>query len=178
MCPLDTVLWLARDGSDGAERDGRPRGVDLELALDASRHGGEDDPRLALEAFGAAVDERLERVRVVHVNHVAQLGVYPPAGLDAVQPADDKLELHIEVVVKLLDAAVMRRDLNVLYPLLDKAGGDFCLVLSNIILAEQKLPVQVGNIYGICRWLRKCQVTSNRIGDIPVSLKIQAGIFL
>lgn len=150
--PLDAVFRLAGDGGNSAERNRGSRRVHVELALDARGDGGEDDARLALEALCAAVDERLDAVRVARLfGHGDEHGVDPAASLDAVEAADDELELAVEGLVKVLDARVVRCDGDALDAVLDKLGRYFGLVLAHVCLAEEELSVQVGDVNGIWR---------------------------
>lgn len=54
--PFDAMFGLSRDRSNSTERNSGSRGMHVELAFDAGGHGGNDDSRLALKAFGATVD--------------------------------------------------------------------------------------------------------------------------
>lgn len=103
---------------------------------------------MALEALGAAVDERLDVVGVIGPvrGNRDQHGVYPSSCFDAVKPADNKLELLVEALVEVLDAIIVRGDLHALDPLLDKPCSHFCLVLPDVRLPEQELAVEVGYI--------------------------------
>lgn len=133
MRPLDAVLRLSRDRGDGAKRNRGSGGVHVQLAFYARGEGREDDPGLALEALRAAINQRLDAVRVLRfLGNGDQHRVDPSPSLDAVQAADDELELLVELVVKVLDPLVVRRDLNTLDPLLDELGCDLGLVLANV----------------------------------------------
>lgn len=101
------MLGEAGRVGDGADGEGGRRGEHVEAALVAARDGREHDARLALEALGAAVDERLEAVGVVAVDEVDEGGADPPARVDRVEAADDEVELHVVVVVLVLDLAVV-----------------------------------------------------------------------
>jgi hypothetical protein len=80
--PLNAVLGQARRVRNRADgKDGLPR-QHVEAALVAGRERRENEARLSLEALGAAVDERLERVRVVGVDHIDERGVDPAPCLD------------------------------------------------------------------------------------------------
>lgn len=148
--PLDAVFGLPRDGGNGAEGHGGARGVHVELALDARGDGREDDASLALEALGAAVDERLDPVGVFGLlGDGHEHGIDPSARLDAVQAANDELELLVELLVKVLDAVVVRRDGDALDAPLHELGGDLGLVLAHIVFAEEELAVKVGDVDGV-----------------------------
>lgn len=150
--PLDAVLGLARYRGNGAERDGSARGVHVELALDARCGAGQDDAGLALEALGAAVDERLYPVGVVDLlGNGHEHGVDPAARLDAVQPADDELKLLVEARVKVLDAGVVSGDAHALDALLDEARGNLGLVPAHVGLPEEELSVEVGDVDCVCK---------------------------
>ena len=58
-----------------------------------------------------AVDERLHALWVVLVDELHELCIDPPPRLDAVEPADDEVELHVVLVVLVLDLAKVRGDL-------------------------------------------------------------------
>ena len=100
--------------------------------------------------FGPAVDERLQRVGRLVVDHVHQHRVDPSAGLDAVHAAHDDLELHVKVLVKVLDPAVVRRDAHPADPLLDERRCHLGLELAHVSLAEEELPVEVGDVDRVC----------------------------
>lgn len=125
--PLDAVLRLAGDGGERAERHRGARGVHRQLAFDARREGGQDDTSLALEPFGATVDQRLEGLWVLHVHHVDERGVDPATRLDAVQAADDQLELHVVLLVLVLDLAVVGGDFDSRDAALDERSGNLGL---------------------------------------------------
>lgn len=151
--PFDAMLRLPWDRSDGAERNGGSRCVHVQLALYTGCHPGDNNPGLALEALSTAVYKGLHGVGTavrVLLRQTNKLGIYPSTGLDAVQPADDELELHVEVVVKVLDAAVVRGDADAVDALLDETGGDLGLVLSHVGFAEKELAVEVGNVDCVC----------------------------
>ena len=101
---------------------------------------------MTLEALGAAVDQGFHAVRVFVVYHVDESGVDPSACLDAVQPAHDDLELHVEVFVEVLYLAVIWRDLDAFYPLLDELGGYFGFEFPYVRVTEEKLAVKVGDV--------------------------------
>lgn len=56
----------------------------IELTLDTGGHGRPYDTALAFEAFGATVDQRLQGVRVLHVDHGYESAVDPAAGFNGV----------------------------------------------------------------------------------------------
>lgn len=144
--PLDAVLGKTGGVGDRADREGGGGRVDVERALVARRDRREDDTRLALEALSAAVDERLEAVRVLHVDHLNELGVDPAARRDRVQTSDDDVELHVELVGVILDLAVVGRHLDAGDTLVDERSGHLGLGLADISLAEEELAVEVGNV--------------------------------
>jgi len=165
VCPLDAMLWLARNGCDCAQGHRRARGVHVKLALYAGGHSGEDDPGLPFEAwrswsaggykrgyrlggdtFCPAVYQRLVAVLDILIDHVDEGRVDPSTCLDAVQAADDELELHVKALVEILDPVVVRSDLDALHSPLDKPCGHFSLGLAHILLAEEELTVEVGDV--------------------------------
>lgn len=101
------------------------------------------------DTFCPTINQWLQRVLVVHVDHIHEGGIDPSPCFDAVETANNKLKLHIEILIELLYSAVMRCNLDALDSLLDKFGGDFCLELSDVVFAKEKLAVKVRYIDGV-----------------------------
>lgn len=99
--------------------------------------------------FCSAVNQWFERVLVIHVNHIHQRRVDPPSCFDAVETADNKLKLHVEVLVEFLYSAIVWCNLDALDALLDEFRGDFCFELSYIVFAKEELAVEVRDVDGI-----------------------------
>jgi hypothetical protein len=100
--------------------------------------------------FSSAVNQRLQTLGVFHVNHSDQGGVNPAASLDAVKAANDDLELHIVVLILILDLADEGSNFDTLNSLFHKGSSDFGLGLADISLAKEKLSVKIGDVNGIC----------------------------
>lgn len=86
--------------------------------------------------FCPTVDQWLERVLIFHIYHIYESRIDPSSCFDAVKTANNELKLHIEILVELLYSAIVRCDLYPLDSALDEFGGDFCLELPYIGLAE------------------------------------------
>lgn len=99
--------------------------------------------------FSSTINQRLETLWVLGIHHSDQRCVDPATSFNAVQSTDDDLELHVIVFIFILDLANKRGDLDSFHSLLYKGSGDLCLWLANISLAEEELPVQVGDVDGI-----------------------------
>lgn len=56
--------------------------------------------------FSTTVNERLQTLRVLRVDEVHKRGVHPSPRLNRIETADDEVELHVEVVVFVLDLSV------------------------------------------------------------------------
>jgi hypothetical protein len=100
----------------------------VQLTLDAACNGGKDDPRLAPEAFGSAVDQGLQAVEVVPIHHTDQSGVDPPSCFDTVQATDNDVELEVVLLVLVLDFAAVWVDLDSFDATFDEACSHFSFV--------------------------------------------------
>lgn len=147
--PFDAVFRLAGDGREGAEWYGRSRRMHVELAFDTGGQSREDDTCLPLETFGASVHQRLQRFWVVHVDHADESGVDPAPRLDAVESADDDLELHVEILVLVLDLAVERGDLDIFASFHHAGCSHLGFRFTNVVFSEEELTVQVGDVNGV-----------------------------
>lgn len=163
MSPLDTMLWLSRDRCNGAQRNGSAGSVHVELALNTGCHGRKYDSGLALEALSPTINQRLDGVGVFGLlGDRYQHGIDPTACLDAVESTDNKLELLVELLIKILNAVVMGSDGDALDSVLDKLGGDFCFILANVVLAKEELTVQVRDVNGVYRPSNLAELSGNR----------------
>lgn len=61
----------------------------------------------ARHTFRASVDQRLQALRVLLVHQPDQGRAHPPPRVDRIESADDHVELHVVVVVLVLDLAVV-----------------------------------------------------------------------
>lgn len=104
----------------------------IELALDAACHSRKDNPRLAPETFGAAIDQRLQAVGVLIIHHADQRGIDPSSRLNAVETTDNDVELKIIILVLVLDLATVWRDLDTFYATLDEAASHLGFVRSDV----------------------------------------------
>ena len=65
----------------------------------------EDGRKGKIHTFGSTINEGLQTLRVVRVNHVHKCGVDPSPRLYGVETTDDEVELHVVVLVLVLDLA-------------------------------------------------------------------------
>eukprot|EP00355_Strombidium_rassoulzadegani_P000180 CAMPEP_0168609554 /NCGR_PEP_ID=MMETSP0449_2-20121227/1274_1 /TAXON_ID=1082188 /ORGANISM="Strombidium rassoulzadegani, Strain ras09" /LENGTH=96 /DNA_ID=CAMNT_0008649717 /DNA_START=828 /DNA_END=1118 /DNA_ORIENTATION=- len=72
--------------------------------------------------------------------------VHPPPRVDVVQPCDDDLELLVKICGHLLDHAGVVFDLGTGDSLHDELGGNFGLELVHILLSEEELAIEVGQV--------------------------------
>ena len=100
----------------------------IQLALDAAGHSRKDNPRLASEPFSAAVDQGLQRVGVFIIHHADQCSVYPSPRFDAVETADNDVELEVVVLIFVLDLAAVWRNLDSFDATLNEACGHLSFV--------------------------------------------------
>jgi len=104
----------------------------------------------AKNTFSSAIDQRLQALWIFHVNHSDQGSVNPAASLDAVKAADNDLELHVVVLIFILDLANEGSYFDTLDSLFHKGSSDFSFGLANISLAKEKLSVEIRDINSIC----------------------------
>lgn len=121
----------------------------VEAALVARSDGRQDDASLTLEAFGAAVDKRFERVWVLVIDHVDERGVDPPPGLDRIETTDNDVELFVVLFILVLDLAMVGGDLYARHALLNEFGCDVRFGTTDIFFTEEELAVEVGNVDGV-----------------------------
>lgn len=93
--------------------------------------------------FSSTINKWLQARRVIFIDHRDQRGIDPASSFDAVQSTDDNIKLHVVVFIFVLDLADVGCDIHSLHSLLHKSSGDFSFGLSDICLAEQKLPVEI-----------------------------------
>ena len=62
-----------------------------------------------MHTFCAAINKRLEALRVLRVYKVHKRGIYPATGLNRIQSADHEVELHVIVVILILNLSVITR---------------------------------------------------------------------
>jgi hypothetical protein len=96
--------------------------------------------------FSASIDQRLQAFRVFHIHQIYQSRVDPSPSFDAVQTANNNIELHVEVIVLVLNLAIVRCDRDPLDSLFNESSCDFSFRLSNVCLAEEELAVEVADI--------------------------------
>lgn len=100
-------------------------------------------------AFGATVNQGLQGLgSITDESHQGRID--PSPCLDTVQTANDQLELHVEVVILVLDFAGVRRNRDALDAALHESCRDVGLGFADVGFAEEKLAVEVRNIDGIC----------------------------
>lgn len=126
------MFWQTWRVGDRTYRKRCRRGEHVETALVARRDGWQDDTSLSFETyeaegsrirhttgdrwnhlvhagptFSAAIDQRLETFWDLWVDEVDESGAHPPASVDRVQSADDEIELHVVVVIFILNLAMV-----------------------------------------------------------------------
>lgn len=131
-CPFDAMLRKTRCIGDGADREHRLLVEHFKGTFVTGRHGGKNDASLALEACGfkfkiynltrsssltfcAAVNERFQTLWVLRINQVYERRVDPPTRLHRVEATNHEIELHVIVVVFVLNlskvaASYMQRE--------------------------------------------------------------------
>jgi len=100
--------------------------------------------------FSTAINKWLQAFDVVIVYHSDQRRVYPSSGLNTVKSTDNNVELHVIVLIFILDLAYKRRDLDTPHSLLDEPCCCFGFGLTHVCLTEKELSVQVGDIDCVC----------------------------
>lgn len=108
---------------------------------------GHNDTSLALEALSATIDQEtahfvLGARLVKRVYH----RVNPAASLDIVKTSNDHLELAEEIFLELLHRLGVPIDVDPGAAALHKLSSHFGLELADIVLAEEELAVEVGEI--------------------------------
>eukprot|EP00968_Pinguiococcus_pyrenoidosus_P027209 scaffold7359_cov255-Pinguiococcus_pyrenoidosus.AAC.10 len=139
--PHNAVHWLGRRGSDGADR--MRLGWVVGIALVAFGVARQDGLNLPVVARGAALDQR-QLLRDAHPIHVT-----PRA--DVVQRVEHEVE-PLEVVqpkLLVLDVAMVRFDAGQRIEGLDGLARHHGLGEAHVLLAEQELPVQIGDVDGV-----------------------------
>jgi len=139
----------------------------IQLAFDARGHRRIDNTRLSFETctqhkhvasnqpntltFSAAIHKRLQTSLVIHIHHAHKCRIDPPPGFDTVESTDDNVELHVVVLILVLDLANKRCDFDTFDTLLNEPRRGFGFRLANVGLTEEKLSVQVRDID--CIWI-------------------------
>jgi len=98
----------------------------------------------------ASIYEWLETVLDILIKHVDKRCIDPPASLYTVETADHYLKLHVELLVEVLDLAVVRCDLDALHSVLHESCGCLRLVFADICLSKEKLSIQIRDVYRVC----------------------------
>jgi hypothetical protein len=91
--------------------------------------------------FCAAINKWLDFPSILC--YFDKLRIDPPTSFNAVQATDDHCELVVEIIVLVLDFAVVRSDADPFHPPCDEQGCNFRFRLSNVAMAEEKLTVQI-----------------------------------
>ena len=91
---------------------------------------------LLVYTFRASVDQWLETLHVVMVNYAHERSVDPTPRLDTVQTTNYQFELHIVVLVFILDFSIIGSNLHAFDPLLNKSSCHFRFRLSYISLPK------------------------------------------
>lgn len=126
---------------------------------------------LLLLTFSATINEWLETIGILVINHVDQGCIDPSTGLDAVQTTYDNLELHVEVFVEVLNSTVMGSNLDAFDPSLYESSCHLGFGLPNIRLSEEELAIEVGDIDRVCGLIRTSYMPSTSLpGYSPISM--------
>lgn len=120
--------------------------------------------------FSSTVDQRLETLWVLWIHHSDQRCIDPATSFDTIQAADDNLELHVVVFIFILNLANKRCDLDAFHSLLYKGSGNLCLWFANISLAEEELPVQVGDVDGVFSTRLAIDIQKTSGHNLPISI--------
>lgn len=75
--------------------------------------------------------------------------IEPPPRLHIIKPSNNHRELPIEAPWFVLDFACVRDDFDSLYPLHYELGCDFGLVSADVLVPEEELAVEVGEVDGV-----------------------------
>lgn len=93
--------------------------------------------------FSSTVHKWLQTQWVIFIDHRDQCGIDPASSFDTVQAADNNVKLHVVVFILVLDLADIGCDFHSLHSLLHKSSRDFSFGLSDVSLAEEKLPIEI-----------------------------------
>jgi len=99
--------------------------------------------------FGASINQRLQAVWVFFINQSNQCSINPSPSLNTVQSANDNVELHVEIVVLVLNLTVVWCDINALDSPFHESSSTFGFRFSNIAMAEKELTVKVRDVDGV-----------------------------
>ncbi len=97
-------------------------------------------------ALCSSIYEGLKAVFVFSINEVDQGSIDPSSSLNAIQATHHDVELHVEIVVFFLDHAIMCSDGDSFHSLLDKLGCNLGFRLSDIVMTEEELAIEIGDI--------------------------------
>lgn len=100
-----------------------------------------------------------------------QQAVHPSARQDGVEATHDNVELAVEVDAHVLDAFAVRGYLAVRHTLADELGGHLGFGSTNVALAEQELPVQVGHVDRV--HINDVDVREAHVGEVLEQLTAQ-----
>jgi hypothetical protein len=100
--------------------------------------------------FCTAINEWLETLWVIWVNHSHKSRVYPSSSLNTIETTDDYLELHVIVLIQVLDFSNIWSDFDAFNALFYKSSRHLCFRLPYVRLTEEKLPIQVRDINCVC----------------------------
>lgn len=126
----------------------------IERAIDARRDSGQYHAHVSFKTFGAAVNQRNHGGIVQHLILVVRQkrnkhAVDPSARNHRVETADHQVKLPVKIFAFILDLTVVRRDPARGHTFVDEFGRDLRFGTVDVLLAEQKLSVQVGQVYGV-----------------------------
>jgi len=93
--------------------------------------------------LSATINERLQASLIIHVHHAHKSRINPPPSFYAVKATDDNVELHVVVLVLVLDLANKGRDFDTFDTLLDELCSGFSFRLADVSLTEEELAIQV-----------------------------------
>lgn len=124
---------------------------------------------MASEPLGAAVNQGLQAVRIVLIHHADQSSVDPSSCFDAVQTADDDVELQVIVFVLVLNLAAVWVDLDPLDTLFHKTCSNLGFGFSDVCLAEEELAVEVGYVDCVCLVVQYGARAGQGVG-VPMSM--------
>ena len=108
--------------------------------------------------FGSTVDQRFQALWVLWINHADQCGVDPAASLDTIETTNNNLELHVVILILILNFANVGRDFDSLDSLLDKSSGNLCFRLAYVSLTKKKLSVEIRNVNSV--WFSQLEFSS------------------
>lgn len=105
-----------------------------------------DVTRMAASTY---IDQRLETLLVLFIDHAHQRSIDPASCFDRVETANEHVELHVVALVLVLYLADVRIDLTARHALHDEVGCHRGLGLTDVALSEEELAVEVGDVDGV-----------------------------